>query len=80
MPDPHLFGWPADSTRYRVQTVFCPHKATSATIVAATWTMCDSRWTTWSIVDCSLMPAGCIFCDVRCLAQLEMAEAAGGRA
>lgn len=78
MPDPHLSGWFADFIRYRTETVRCPHKRASATIMAAAWTLGNGRWTMWSIVDCSLMPAGCISCDAGCLAQLEAAATGAG--
>jgi len=33
--------------------------------------MADGQWTSWKIVDCPLLPAGLIDCDMSCLSQLK---------
>jgi len=33
--------------------------------------MTDGQWTSWKIVDCPLLPAGLIDCNMSCLSQLE---------
>ena len=75
MPDPSLFGWHWEpSTEYRARTVRCPHRETQATILAASWKTSGERWTSWQVVDCSLMPAGVVACDMSCASQLEAAS------
>lgn len=56
---------------YRFRGVHCPHKKTLAEITAAKWQISDDRWTPWTIVDCSLLPAGEMWCDMSCLPQTE---------
>jgi hypothetical protein len=75
MADPALIGL-APECGYRVAKVLCPHKALEATITAATWKLSQAGWTSWTVVDCSLLPAGWIGCDRACLAALESAEPA----
>lgn len=75
MPDASLFGWRWEPlTNYRGGTVRCPHKETQATILAASWRTSGDRWTAWCVVDCSLMPAGLIPCDMACVSQLQAAS------
>jgi hypothetical protein len=56
---------------YRCQTVTCPHQRNSTHIIAARWQTSDAHWRSWTVVDCPLLPAGEIGCDMSCLAQLE---------
>jgi hypothetical protein len=75
MPDPSLFGWRWDPlTRYRKSVLECPHKGGQATILAAKWETSTEGWTSWSVVDCSLLPAGLISCDMGCVDQLVESE------
>ena len=55
----------------RVRTVYCPHKKQPAEVTASRWQMSDGEWTPWAIVDCPLLSAGLIDCDMSCLSQLE---------
>lgn len=55
----------------RVHTVYCPHKKLQAEVTASKWQMSDGQWTRWVIVDCPLLPAGLIDCDVGCMSQLQ---------
>ncbi len=47
--------------------VACPLKATPATITVVTWKSNDAHWTLCAVVDCSLMPAGQMHCEMSCL-------------
>lgn len=53
-----------------VRTVYCPHKKMPAEIAASKWQMNDGQWTSWTVVDCPLLSAGLIDCDMSCLPQL----------
>ncbi len=55
----------------RVWTVYCPHKKEPAEVTASRWQMSNGQWTRWTIVDCPLLPAGLIDCDMSCLSQLD---------
>ena len=75
MYDPTFPYWLVDSCVDRAVTVNCPALETKASILVAKWKTSDGRYTPWTIVDCSLLPAGRISCDMHCLEQLEdMAE------
>lgn len=71
MSDPKLLQRTLRSCDYRCCTVHCPHEKTAAAITAAKWQLPDDRWTKWKIVECPLLPAGEIWCDMTCLPQLE---------
>jgi len=55
----------------RVHTVYCPHRKLSADVTASKWQMSDGRWTSWAVVDCPLLRAGLMDCDMGCLLQVE---------
>jgi hypothetical protein len=55
----------------RVHTVYCPHKKLPADVTASKWQMSNGQWTSWTIVDCPLLVAGLIDCDMGCIPQLE---------
>lgn len=73
MADIALFGIPPGCA-YKVLTVSCPQQAAEATVTAASWEMSCGHWSRWTVVDCTLQPAGWIGCEMRCLAALEPAE------
>jgi hypothetical protein len=56
---------------YRFRSVRCPHKERIAEVTAAKWQISDQHWTPWTIVDCSLLPAGEVWCAMSCLPELE---------
>ena len=60
----------ADSCIDCVVTVDCPTQQTKAQITVARWKAANGLYTPWTIVDCSLLPAGQISCHVDCLEQL----------
>lgn len=71
MPDPSVFGWRWNPlTLYREGVVQCPHREGRANILAASWKVSSERWSPWSVIDCSLLPAGWISCDMACVPQL----------
>ena len=70
MPDDSNSRWPPGSIHHRVEKVVCPTESTEAVVLAASWKISESRWTPWTVVDCSLLPAGNIFCHGPCTAQL----------
>ena len=55
----------------RIHTVHCPNRKLTAEVTVSRWRMHDGRWTAWKIVDCALLRAGLIDCDMSCLSQLE---------
>jgi len=55
----------------KVHTVHCPHRDQKAEITVSRWQMHDGQWASWRIVDCPLLPAGLIDCNMNCLSQLE---------
>ncbi len=71
MADPAFFGLPLEFTTYRVRTVFCPCQGIPATVTAAMWTLTGKNWAPWTVVDCSLLPAGTVTCEMGCLEQME---------
>lgn len=71
MSDPEILARALRNCDYRFRKVDCPHKETLADITAAKWQISDNKWTRWTVVDCPLLPAGEIWCDMTCLSQLE---------
>jgi len=71
MPDPGISNRCLRSCDYRRCKVHCPHKESAADIIAAKWQLADNQWTQWKIVDCPLLPAGEVWCDMVCLSQME---------
>jgi len=61
---------PMDSSTDCVLTVDCPTHHTKARITIAMWRAGNGQYTPWTVVDCSLLPAGDTPCHVGCLAQL----------
>jgi glycosyltransferase involved in cell wall biosynthesis len=59
---------------YRFLTVLCPHKERFADIAAAKWQTSGGRWTSWAVVDCPLLPAGQVRCDMSCLSVGSLSE------
>jgi hypothetical protein len=56
---------------HRFRTIQCPLQKKPAEVTAAKWQISDDHWTPWTIVDCSLLPAGEIWCDMKCLPLIE---------
>ena len=71
VPASSAFGWPTERTEYQVRKLHCPQKDAEATVTAASWKTSNNVWTFWQVVDCSLMPAGCMFCNEACLTQFQ---------
>lgn len=71
MNDPETLDRILQTCDYRFRAIPCPHQKKLAEITAAKWQISDDRWTPWTIVDCSLLPAGEIWCDMKCLALVE---------
>jgi hypothetical protein len=59
-----------ESCTYRNHTVRCPHKELPATIFVAKWRLSDGRWSSWTVIDCPLLPSGLMDCGMTCLSQL----------
>ncbi len=66
----------AASSIDRTHAVLCPHKNLRADVTASKWQMTNGQWTSWTIVDCPLLLAGLMDCDMSCLSQLEEIRAA----
>ena len=62
---------PAIFCNDRIHAVCCPNQKLTAEVTASRWRMTDGQWTSWKIVDCPLLPAGLIDCNMSCLSQLE---------
>jgi hypothetical protein len=71
MSDPEVLDRVLQNCDYRFRTVHCPHEKKAADITAAKWQISDQQWTGWTIIDCSLLPAGEVWCHMSCLPQLE---------
>jgi hypothetical protein len=67
MYDPTEFHSIMDSCVERTLSVDCPVRAVKANITIARWKMTDGELTPWTVVDCSLLPAGQVSCHVACL-------------
>jgi len=74
MPDAPGSDWPLGSIHHRIQKVVCPTQAAEATVLAASWKTSRTAWTAWSVVDCSILPAGFIRCHETCVDQLGRPE------
>ena len=70
MSAPCSFRRAADSCMDCQVTVDCPTQHAKAEILVARWRAVNGQYTPWTIVDCSLLPAGQICCHVDCMAQL----------
>jgi hypothetical protein len=57
----------------RIRAVRCPNRkpAAQTQVTASRWRRADGQWTSWKIVDCPLLPAGLIDCNMSCLSQLK---------
>ena len=71
MSDPEVLDRLLQTCEYRFRTIRCPHKDNPADITAAKWQISEDRWAPWTVVDCPLLPAGEMWCDMSCLSQLE---------
>ncbi len=71
MPNPEIVDRVLRTCEYRCRTIECPHKKKLADVIAVKWQISDDHWTQWTIVDCSLLPAGEVWCDMDCLALIE---------
>ena len=70
MSNPSTIKSQFESCTYRNSTVRCPHKEFPASILAAKWRLSDGRWSSWTVIDCPLLSAGLIDCEMSCLSQL----------
>jgi len=71
MSDPEVLDRIMQTCDYRFRTVECPREKKPAEITAAKWQVSDHHWTLWTVVDCSLLPAGEVWCSMSCLPELE---------
>ena len=71
MSDPEVLDRLLQTCNYRFRTILCPHGNHPADIIAAKWQVSDDRWTTWTVIDCPLLPAGEMWCDMSCLSQIQ---------
>jgi hypothetical protein len=70
MRDHTSLDGPFDSCIDCVLAVDCPTHQTKAEITVARWKAGSGQFTPWTVVDCSLLPAGHVSCHVGCLALL----------
>lgn len=71
MSDPEAIKKLVDSCDSRTGLVLCPHRGQWASVTAAKWQTREGLSTPWVIVDCSLLAAGTVSCDMSCLPQLD---------
>ncbi|HYL84404.1 MAG TPA: hypothetical protein VE263_09225 [Candidatus Angelobacter sp.] len=71
MSDPEVLDRILQTCDYRFRTLQCPQHKKPADVAAAKWLISGDRWTSWTVIDCSLLPAGEIWCKTECLAQLD---------
>jgi hypothetical protein len=71
MPDLDVSNKKLDGCGYKMTNVFCPTYWKLTKVTAAKWDRGESRVRLWDIVDCPLLPAGEVWCDRRCLDQIE---------
>jgi hypothetical protein len=62
------------ASAYKITSVFCPTHWQMAKITAAKWDRGGNRTQLWDIVECPLLPAGEVWCDKRCLDQIDDAD------
>jgi hypothetical protein len=70
MSNPSAIKSLLESCTYHNSTVLCPNKKLPASILAAKWLKNDGQWTPWTVIDCLLLPAGQMDCDMSCLSQV----------
>jgi len=64
----------AESCMDRVRPVYCPHRQQRTEVTASRWQLSDGRWTAWAVMDCPLLRAGLVDCDMSCLAAADEPE------
>jgi hypothetical protein len=74
MCDPASVPWLIGSCINREFTVECPACKTRANVTAARWKTHGGQDTPWTVVDCSLLPAGQMCCHMACLAEIEAGQ------
>jgi len=60
-----------DACEHKIANVFCPTQWKMAKVIAAKWDRGENHMALWDIVDCPLLPAGEVWCDKRCLDQID---------
>ena len=71
MPSSEILTRMLQNCDYRFRTIHCPQQKKPAEVTAAKWQVCTDHWTAWTIVDCSLLPAGEVGCGRNCLPLIE---------
>jgi hypothetical protein len=71
MSEPEILDRLLQTCDYRFRKVLCPHKNEPAEITAAKWQISNDEWTSWKVLDCPLLPAGEMWCDMACLSQVK---------
>jgi hypothetical protein len=71
MCDPGSFHSPMDFCVERELAVDCPVRMIKANVTIARWRKRAGELTPWSVVDCSLLPAGQVSCCMDCLADMD---------
>jgi len=78
MADPHSIIKLVESCNSQMISIHCPIHSKSAEVTVAKWQTQDGSTTPWIVVDCPLLPAGIIDCDMSCLAKLDSRAADPG--
>ena len=63
-----------EASEYKIAAVFCPTYWKQAQITAAKWARGEGHVQVWDVVECPLLPAGEVWCDKRCLDQIDEIE------
>lgn len=71
MPETKIGAKKLEVSEYKIATVFCPTHWKTAQITAAKWEHGENHVQLWELVECPLLPAGEVWCDKRCLDQID---------
>lgn len=71
MPDLRSIKTLVEFCRSQINFVSCPIHSKTAEITVAKWHTQDGHMTPWVVVDCPLLLAGTVSCDMSCLSQLQ---------
>ncbi len=74
MFDPKLTDPNSEANKTYPQKVTCEQRHCEANVVVAQWPHSEEGWSSWRVIDCSLLPAGAMHCGMDCLSQARVGE------
>jgi hypothetical protein len=78
MPAPRAVIKLVESCNSQTISIICPIHTKPVDITVAKWQTQDGHTTPWVVVDCPLLPAGTVSCDMSCLVDLESSPEVSG--